>query len=826
MNPLRFAHKSFAIITVASVLLVAACSQVQPAPPPSEEIVDSQPLLSTQTATAIPPAPTSTNTPSPTATDTPTATPTLTPTPTSTPTSTPTPAIDEHVAVGNRRLQNGDYESAADAFQIVLIQDPDQPDALFGLGKAYYLNDSPGAALAPLRTLSQDAVYVVAHPETLFWLGRTHAALGQTTEAVNAFSLYAQQRPELAPLAFEAAGNAFETVGDLSGAIAQYQQALDASTDLITTLRARERVAAASLAQGDPASAIAEYDAILSVARNAGYRAEMLVLRGEAQSAAGLSDEAVASFSQALNTAPDSNSAYQAAIELLNSGQEIDDLLRGRADVAAGAYGPGIEALYRYLAAVPDHDGEAHALLAQAYEAQNDYVNSDREWLELIETHPGDRRQGEAWLGRGRALWRLGNPAAAREVYLQGADANPDADSAATALWWAAYIAESEFDDMALATIDYERLARDFPQSRYAGQAALRAGMNHFRLGEYEAAQASWQALADANHGMWSAAADFWLGRLLSAEDDWEGALAKWQETVKRWGIGNHYGLRAAQELFDAGRGDDPASSAESLPDLIPWLESWAAGEIPADLLTADDRSVNLPELARPTELHRIGEGAAARDGFEALRQTWDNDPIRLLQLALHTRMLGYYDTSIRAAARVAALSPNRFEETPRALQELVYPLYFADLLLPAAAKYGIDPALLFALIRQESLFGATATSTAAARGLAQVIPSTGRSIAQQLDWPNYEDALLYRPYVSAEFGAFYLGQGLDRTNGNVPAALAGYNGGPGNSAAWRRLAGEDDDLFLEVISFAETQTYLRAISVQANHYRRLYPDL
>ena len=85
---------------------------------------------------------------------------------------------------------------------------------------------------------------------------------------------------------------------------------------------------------------------------------------------------------------------------------------------------------------------------------------------------------------------------------------------------------------------------------------------------------------------------------------------------------------------------------------------------------------------------------------------------------------------------------------------------------------------------------------------------------------------MLYRPYVSVDFGAFYLGQGLERTRGNVPQALAGYNGGPGNAAYWRTLAGEDDNLFLELINFNETQIYLRTIAVHSAHYRLLYPEL
>ncbi|NOZ71184.1 MAG: lytic transglycosylase domain-containing protein, partial [Chloroflexi bacterium] len=82
-----------------------------------------------------------------------------------------------------------------------------------------------------------------------------------------------------------------------------------------------------------------------------------------------------------------------------------------------------------------------------------------------------------------------------------------------------------------------------------------------------------------------------------------------------------------------------------------------------------------------------------------------------------------------------------------------------------------------------------------------------------------------YRPYVSVDFGAFYLAQGIRQADGSVMQALAGYNGGPGNAAFWRDQAGPDEDLFLELISFSETQRYVRSVLWQAAIYRWLYPE-
>ena len=104
-----------------------------------------------------------------------------------------------------------------------------------------------------------------------------------------------------------------------------------------------------------------------------------------------------------------------------------------------------------------------------------------------------------------------------------------------------------------------------------------------------------------------------------------------------------------------------------------------------------------------------------------------------------------------------------------------------------------------------------------------QVIPSTGMYIAEKLRWPNYQNSDLYRPFINIPFGMYYLYEHLQTFNQNVYAALAAYNGGPGNSATWLRISNGDPDLFVQAIEFAETQTYIRRIYEQYDVYRLIY---
>ena len=149
---------------------------------------------------------------------------------------------------------------------------------------------------------------------------------------------------------------------------------------------------------------------------------------------------------------------------------------------------------------------------------------------------------------------------------------------------------------------------------------------------------------------------------------------------------------------------------------------------------------------------------------------------------------------------------------------------YFRDLTTSAANEYDIPPLLLFALIRQESLFNPYIFSAVGASGLAQIMPATGQENVDLLKWPpNYKQSDLLRGEVSLTLGAFYLSRVEEYLEGNLQAALAAYNAGPGNAEIWLALSGDDPDLFLEVVRAKETQNYLMQITEFVNIYKLVY---
>ena len=126
--------------------------------------------------------------------------------------------------------------------------------------------------------------------------------------------------------------------------------------------------------------------------------------------------------------------------------------------------------------------------------------------------------------------------------------------------------------------------------------------------------------------------------------------------------------------------------------------------------------------------------------------------------------------------------------------------------------------------MRQESFFEGFIASSAGARGVMQIMPATGDEIHGLLGWPaDYNPNDLYNPTINIRYGASYLARMRDYFNGDLFAALAAYNAGPGNVLNWEGLAGNDPDLFLEIIPYEETRRYLTNIYEFYKIYQSLY---
>ncbi|HEY8431354.1 MAG TPA: transglycosylase SLT domain-containing protein, partial [Sandaracinaceae bacterium] len=149
-------------------------------------------------------------------------------------------------------------------------------------------------------------------------------------------------------------------------------------------------------------------------------------------------------------------------------------------------------------------------------------------------------------------------------------------------------------------------------------------------------------------------------------------------------------------------------------------------------------------------------------------------------------------------------------------------PRAYAQIVEEAARRHGVEPELLFAVMRVESVYNPRIISYAGAIGLMQIMPRTGRLIAKRLGREDFTVDQLLDPEVNIDFAAWYLSSLIERFDGRLPLAIAAYNGGPHNVRRWMREHSESMplDAFLERIPFSQTHRYVRRVLTHYAAYR------
>jgi peptidoglycan lytic transglycosylase len=146
--------------------------------------------------------------------------------------------------------------------------------------------------------------------------------------------------------------------------------------------------------------------------------------------------------------------------------------------------------------------------------------------------------------------------------------------------------------------------------------------------------------------------------------------------------------------------------------------------------------------------------------------------------------------------------------------ERLWYPLRYEQIVRGHAQNYDLDPALLAALIYQESKFKANARSSSGAIGLMQLLPDTAKGIALHTGGTQFRVDDLYDPEINVRYGAWYLRHLLQKY-GDERTALAAYNAGQDNVDRWRREG--------VGIQFSETRAYVKRVEDLKKIYRDAY---
>lgn len=301
----------------------------------------------------------------------------------------------------------------------------------------------------------------------------------------------------------------------------------------------------------------------------------------------------------------------------------------------------------------------------------------------------------------------------------------------------------------------------------------------------------------------WQVRAALWTGNWTRVRD----GIAAMPESLRNQNRWRYWSARAAEQLGD--REAARAGYAAVLPtdNWYAALSAIRTGQryAPTPVRLARDeallaRTAAEAGMVRTRELLLASMQSEANAEWQHALDALDRDgQVQAVRLA---SSWGWHLPAIASAAKLGL-----FDD-----YELLYPRPYDEEVRRAAASTRLPPSLIYAVIRQESLYRADAASSADALGLMQLLPATAQATARKAGLPKPSRSSLLTPSVNVPLGSAYLRELLDRADGQLPLAIAGYNAGPGAVRRWLPPASMEADVWVENIPYNETRAYVQRV--------------
>lgn len=419
---------------------------------------------------------------------------------------------------------------------------------------------------------------------------------------------------------------------------------------------------------------------------------------------------------------------------------------------------------------------------------------------------------------------------------------------------------------------------REYGASAAAGEQAFRAGNGEgllwwgratARQGRMRDAGRIWEQHLDRVRGSWvEAAVTYRLGLVAESADD-QAAAERWYLRAAALRVDHEdrieSGFRAGWLAWLDGRADEAARRWEAelsrSQDIVGerrvryWYARTATGAVAAAAVESLRRNAPLsyyawllgndghapPVITWTTTLddathaavarnlesagraYRLGLAEPAVDRLWAAWETTTDDTaaLAILQLA---QVWGEVRPSLqRFWTRFDARLRDQAPRLDRDIWTTLHPRPWPGIVQAAARRHGVDPHLVWAVMREESMFVPDALSPVGARGLLQLMPATAAQVAARVGRVVPDDEALYDPDLNIELGTAYLAEMLRRYEGNVFRVLASYNAGPAAVDRWlARDPGREDAAWVEDIPFTETRNYVRKVLRSYIRYQML----
>ncbi len=353
-----------------------------------------------------------------------------------------------------------------------------------------------------------------------------------------------------------------------------------------------------------------------------------------------------------------------------------------------------------------------------------------------------------------------------------------------------------------LALDAYSRLIKAAPKSPYADVAGWRTGWQRFDERRYEESYNAFKGLKEHFPGnRYAMGAHFWMAKIRERQNRPELAQKIYKEVAEAryW----YYSARAKAILGISGSELEPKAiqdaelpERQQCPSQVPELMELRLYE---DAIAQLDRHINTAPLSE-------------QNCFYDLITCYEG-------LAMYDKARKVTEQSLENPAFA-----NATREDLEKFHRKLYPRYYANMVEKYAKMYNVDPFLVAAMILEESRYKAAAVSWAGAIGLMQIMPATGRELAQQLKIRRFRTSMLKQPDINIRMGTKYIADLNSWFNNNPMQVIGAYNGGPGRMKRWVSTKNiKDIDLFVEKIKIRETRLHIKKVIDSYANYVQIY---
>ena len=361
-------------------------------------------------------------------------------------------------------------------------------------------------------------------------------------------------------------------------------------------------------------------------------------------------------------------------------------------------------------------------------------------------------------------------------------------------------------DDLAAET--FGELYAKFPTGPRAERAAWKYGWWKYKLGEYaETVRVFESAAAAFPRSDYRPSFLYWSGRAHAHRGAGSQAEARLRLVYTDY-ANSYYGRLAQRRL---GRRASPLTDADA-----PVPASRQAPVVTDRAAYATDGTIRLL-LANDLYDEALNELRHAQRVYGA-------SPVLDATIAWAYHRKGELRRAITLMRRTyPQFLTSTGQQLPTEMLQVIFPLTYWDAIRRHSARHGLDPYIVAALIAQESTFDPKIKSPANAWGLMQIVPGTGRRMAQAAGIRRFTTPMLTDPETNLRLGTLYFSRLIQQFGGTY-YALASYNAGENRIVRWKaERPGIDEDEFIDDIPFPETQNYVKRILGTAEDYRRLY---